>query len=222
MEYDSFWLTKNASIKSVFRYMDHVHIDKFFEDGTLLLGTTHSNRVVEDLQRRDPNEGIHYVRVFDPNNFVTKPYLIKQRDHHSILMLCTSLSEGEEEKWEVNSCMEIFDIAGFMKEIHAVLYGVEYMRNGLVNYSGSPVINYTPKPNQIKFPINDNDFGRFTLDLMAKDGVKIANLVPELNFLKEERFSSDMEYRMVWKVQMFTLRMFKFPGARKYCRNITR
>jgi hypothetical protein len=132
-------LTRN--VQEVYRYMDQVFIDQFFNDGTIKLSSFQSNREKENDIRKDENEGFRTFKIISRDRKRQYDLTVDDRDTHR--MLCTSVDLDLD---NLNTrfgggCFKITNTFAFSMAIARKLELFERGQEGLVQYSDN---NYTP------------------------------------------------------------------------------
>lgn len=203
----------------VYRFMDEVYIDKFFETGEFMLSTFSRCKSLEDECRRDDAEGRSVLYGTTDDYVCTMDFAPV-----SVLLCCTSLSMSNKrpcgEPYE--ACLKIQNIDAFFQIITNQLikdgFLVSSAIKGPCNYSDKIIHNTISK--ELIEPFLNADGGLdFNLFL------EFASVVggTHLYFNKHFSFQHECEYRFVWLLNSSFKEgsyIVKIPEARQFCKKI--
>ncbi len=205
----------------IFRFIEQVYVDKFFEDGTLRLSSFEQFRKHSDEQRRDSAEGFGLRQGIGQNATIMT---VSGRGGDCYVLcgslLCTEKLQGTFP--EADGCFAIDDTICFAQSIAHALPGFTRGFEGPAIYQDDPTIR--------------RDLGADTVDEMFKrhsnpDGTLDMNKLFEMQasiggyeefFMKHSRFAYQAEYRLLWSVsqKVDDFIDLKVPEARQYCRKL--
>lgn len=206
---------------TVWRFMGKEFVERFFKTGELRISTYANFANLDDLVRRDTDEG--KITLQSKEGSLTSVMSIGVG--FNALVLCTSLSQNNclSNGKFYDACIEINDIQSFIREVtlklveitsvKSVIHGAcvyhnkEFYKETQENYL-SEIINQSPEGNRF-------DFTLFTRLAEETGGSKIF-------FSKPLEKQEECEYRMVWltgcdQKEAITINV---PEATKFCRPI--
>jgi hypothetical protein len=226
---------EQPSVKVVYRYMKHKHIDNFFKDGTLKLSSFSSNGgeltpegisvnekfygekpLIPDNIRNDSNEGRHNWVICSRNRKIKIVRGVEEL-FDSTRMLCASKKLDLDQycdRFNVDGCLKIKNTLGFGYEVAKVLKGYSNGQEGMIEYTDSDysvlfLENHPELPDLISDKPPMEDFHKYL------------HVIGELSFgqffLKPQIFQLEDEYRFAWKCASNHDYIIKCPEARKYC-----
>ena len=185
-------------VPTVYRFMDEYYIDEFLTKGELQISTfTHCKRL-EDMTRRDSNEG---------QSVIVGEYGDKRMEAHmgtgdNVFLLCTSLKSEYTNELGIanNAALEIFNVSNFVnactKSILEMGYHVLNVQIGPCYYSEKKIFGLTNE-GVIEKIINEENH-TFDFDQLIKVQNQIAG--PKMYFQKPLEKAVEQEYRIVWHV----------------------
>lgn len=203
----------------VYRFMDEVYIDRFFENGEFLLTTYSQCKKLEDENRKDSTEG-EYIFVGTHDEITAELH----GGAANVLMCCTSLSNnnvapnGE----TYGACLKITDVAGFHKALTDQL-----IRDGfqIMDTIQGPC-TYAEKIFQNKIGKEVVDFflnlpSAFDFSILTEQMYNIGG--DHMFFTKSLAFQHECEYRFVWMInsqEELDRQIIHVPQACQYCEKI--
>ena len=213
----SWWIKKKDSHSSVYRYCEQKYIDEFFETGRLKLSTFKSNRIIEDGIRKDENEGLHTYRVASKDRKRVCELNVSDFDHRRIFCCSTQLDLSSLLTYfKVDGCFEITNSIGFAYEIALVLNGYHYGQEGPVEYTDDNFTYFLLEQHENLPDLPEDKNMKSFLPLIDAIGKDL-----NMFFHKRKAFSSEKEFRFVWKCIKEHPIFIDCPGALKYCKKIT-
>ncbi len=194
---------KNNELPPVlYREIGVAHIDDFFEKGELLVSTFNRCRKLENDNRRDNLELSNIVELYEESN---RRMEFRAQMEDDILLLCTSLQPIKGDK---KGIIKINDVDGFFS---AVSEALSSRTDCLITEAISGACVYNDKRISIH---TDSLATRIQLILHGKiTNVNLMDCLLELAetmrlqaendiiMNKPTRFTSENEYRFVWKLQ---------------------
>lgn len=193
-------------------------MDRFFEDGSLRLGSFAHFSTHKDEERRDTEEGrgcVGHMKT-EGEGFAIGG-IMRQGLNAYVLCGSTRYATQLRESFGVDSGFRINDTTAFANAISSHIPGFIWGCEGMCIYSGNDSII--------------RDMGDLNLNSFMSEGddkniqiEKVSSLLTsaagdDLLFLKSDRFSHQNEYRMLWFCRQ-NIRGYidiKCPEAREFC-----
>jgi hypothetical protein len=200
----------NIKIPSIYRYMDKEFIDMFFNDGIIRISSFDKFRNYPDEVRGDKSEGGgSIVGKSDKENFT---YNLMTRVGENGYMLSTSLLHNQQIKddFETDGVFKIKDPINFAAAISNSLLGNDQVFIGFCNYQDNRIINKEIKG------LSSSDFtneeGHFIIGgagMVKRNSELIGNGI-DLMFLKDNKYQTQSEFRLVWTIKSQFFKMNEF------------
>lgn len=214
-------VVRNWSIKTpeVYRYLDQIYIDDFFNTGKIRLGTFAQFKKYPDEQRGDNTEGKNVLFGFGDGKTIVA---LTQHGVNSFI-LCTSTEENKElmNKFNANGYFKIKDSTGFGAAISNRIPGFIDGIEGFCKYSEQrniqrqlPDFNF----DDLKAGPESNQIG---IDKLFALTAQIGR--EDVFFNKHISFIHQNEYRFVWNVSHPTDEavIIECPEAVNFCEKVT-
>lgn len=214
------YLPPHAFQVPVYKFVSRKYLDRFFDTGSIRVGTLHDFRKIEEhgKWRGDESEGksnvvqhVPYTDRIEEGSFLSRfiapgsvgqmnnNVFIEQRDYPNSFVFCTSsyFSNDLFQRWHaeegVDACYEIFDWKGYKAEITKKL---------------APIAN----------PIASSYVTYVAGDIHGESQQR--HILPP--FVKKEEYIWQSEFRGLWlhKAPSIDVKAacIEIPEARKYCR----
>lgn len=208
------WATHwQVILPSVYRYEDQVWIDKFFEDGSLRLGSFQQFSQYDEEWRGDKSEGTCVAR----GHAGDKEIWMVHGQGVSAAVFCCSLKCSSEiqSDFKRDSVFEIFDTNGFALAVARQLAGFRHGLQGACIYRDERIIERAVDPSGIG-PNGELNFSSMVDYSRALGG-------PELVLLKPRRYEPQQEYRFIWELDRLDAPHIDIvcPQARQFCRRLS-
>ncbi|HEY8215239.1 MAG TPA: hypothetical protein VIG36_14040 [Methylocystis sp.] len=208
----------NVVTPSVFRYEDKQWIDLFFETGALRLSTFNKFASYPDEFRGDRHghEGFGVCYGETPEN---KSIVVAQRQGINALVFCcwhrldSQLIKG----FQRDSVFQIMNTVHFALEVSRQIAGFRHGLEGNCIYRDKLAIN-----RKIDFELEKYKSPDGNIDMRAFMDAGQALGGPELVLLKTKQYQSQLEYRLLWEVDVTSGDYVDVivPNARQYCRRV--
>jgi hypothetical protein len=164
------------------------HVDSFFRDGSLRLSSFAAFKQHTDEQRRDEREGSSLL--IHTNREAGDQTLAAWGDYgSSAYVLCGSLRQDGVlmKDLECDSYIQINNTARFRELVAKHIAGFRFAKEGPCRYQEMKIV--------------DRDLGPVDVELLSLEelyGLVHDQLKDDSIFLKEQRFSHQAEYRLLW------------------------
>lgn len=201
-------MVDDIASQKVFRYMDNVHIDEFFNSGRLML-TSYARCVAHESEvRRDANEGKLNFLAKRGDEVIAG---IQRVGAHSY-MLCASKQEGRSlmHRFGVNSYFAIRDIDGFSRAVSSRIPRFVDACTGQCEYVEERSIVREHQAPSFDEPVLDTSkigvVAGYAEEFFHTYNRAITRRVDAVTgerayFIKEARYAEEAEFRFVWRTQ---------------------
>lgn len=210
--------TPAAPPRSVYRYMDQRHIDRFFTTGELKLSSFESNRKIEDEVRQDQREGHHQYQIVSRDRSKVQELHARVFNYHCMFCCSTDADTTKMMKrFGVDGCFEIFNTTGFGYEVARVLQSFSYGQEGFVQYTDT-IKSVLLLEQHLHLPDLTLPFEiGHTFPYISA----LSEMDMEIMFRKRLRFVQDQEFRIVWRTAPDHHLLILCPDALRFCRKVT-
>ena len=197
---------------AVVRYLAKIHVDAFFEDGTLRLSSFRHFRSHPDEVCRDGREGLATASISSPNSKGLVTGVCGQEQY----VLCASAIESKElaDRFGKDAGLRIDDPLRFADLVAKRVDGFAGGASGPCAYTNDVGITAS---DPIPFvPPRDGEDGE---EVMRRFSERQQSFAIGAYFVKHLRFHRDAEFRFIW----FTsgperdYPEIKVPDARRFC-----
>jgi hypothetical protein len=180
-------------------------VDRFFETGSIKLGTFKYYREFENKEIGDRREGAGLLVNRVKNGTLFSTY---QEGHHHYVF-CTYDGEPNPKvvsEFGYDDAYEIFDIENFNKAIEKVIDAEESVHSNCLYRKMKVAVS------DLNLDITINGISRQVIDTIG----------PVKYFIKTVDFNHQKEYRFLWKKTGIQddFRIIKCPEAVQYCRRL--
>lgn len=205
----------------LYKYLDQVYIDRFFETGEIKLGTYNSFSKTEDKYRTDYQEGTHEYVVWNKNR--THKWTLRRMTGGHNVIYCTSASNEFEKltrKFNCNGYFKIINSLGFAYALAKSIKGFQLGLEGPAIYTETGQTNFYTE----KYKVDD-----FTNDTPVHEIFKTFDVISKINFdlyfsKRSDDYKDENEYRFVWLLDHEPSedeQIINCPNALQYCQKIT-
>jgi hypothetical protein len=181
------------------------HIDHFFNDGSLRLGSFKYFNEFDHPEIGDPTEG-SFILVGKDRHITAFAQIAGGFNYLAFCCFAGELDQSISKEFNYDSAFEIVDIEGFADAVQSVINSTVYL-HGECLYSKNRIIRGSA-----------NGF-----DFFSTMSNRLLDLVSEAKFfLKPIHLSHQSEFRFLWKMNkdFSGFLDIKVPEAIKYCRRI--
>ena len=214
-------LVRNWNIKTpeVFRYLDQIYIDEFFNSGRIRLSTFMQFKKYPDEQLGDKTEGKNVLFGFGDGKTIVA---LTQHGINSFI-LCTSTVGNNElmKTFKTNGYFKITDTTGFGAAIANRLPNFIGGIEGFCKYSDQRNIQRSLPEFKFDDLKTDTEAENLSLEKMFDLTSQIGR--EDVFFIKQVSYKQQNEYRFVWNVsqQVDESIIIECTEAIKFCEKVT-
>ena len=200
---------------TVFRFMDKIHVDKFFEDGSLRLSSFKKFSQHDDNERKDEFEGLAVSTLIGENTTA----IYASKSGISCYVLCGSISYAPAVSDGFGqSAIVIEDTVNFAGATARALPGYRDGIEGLCTYQSGKRIRRKLPGSELDQVLEKHRLpdGNINMDMLREVA---GHTAIEQMFLKDAKYAHQLEYRLLWDCTVVEDHIdIKIPEARQFCK----
>lgn len=203
----------------LYRFLNKEYVDAFFKDGTLRISSFAQFSKHKDEQRLDCHEGeVHFVEQTKEFGGQTVEIFSKHGGNAYVLSSSMRFDKKLADSFECNSYIKITDTTAFGITIAKHIQNLIAAYEGPCNYQVMKIMAKETNGPPKHIEHYKNDEGLVDVDKLIKSTTS-RHAAHAPFFLKDARYSNQVEYRFVWLVneQVEEPIFIKAPEAVQFC-----
>ena len=203
-------------VPTLYRYMPTEHVESFFADGSLRLSCLAQFKKHKDEDQGDRNEGTCLVGANDKSS--NKSMFTFNITGSNTYVLSFTTRTGDMPTSFGDARFEIFEPIGLCAEIAVEIPGCQGVYMGSCIYIDKRILVSSQRVPSIDELRSDTEPENVDLTKLLAAGSKFSG--PKEYFLKDKRYETQMEYRVIWETNKPVLEplIVKIANPERFCR----